>query len=118
MPQVSKGPALDASAAPGEFGLPARAVDSIRGVFASHPQVQRAVVYGSRAKGNYRQGSDIDVVLEAPTLTFTELLRLKTSLDDLMLPYQIDLSALHQIDNPALLDHIQRVGKPLWIRPV
>ena len=99
------------------FGLSARALDLLCGVFASQPHINRALIYGSRAKGNYRPGSDIDVVLEAPAMTFTELLRLKTILDDLMLPYQIDLSALHQIDNPALLDHINRVGKPLWVRP-
>jgi len=99
------------------FGLSARALDLLRGVFAGQPQISRALIYGSRAKGNYRPGSDIDVVLDAPALTLTELLRLKTTLDDLMLPYQIDLSVLHQIDNPALLDHIKRVGKPLWNRP-
>src|SRR5690606_24370348 len=108
--------AADARAGTTDFGLSTDVLDSLRAVFAGQPQVQRAVVYGSRAKGTYRPGSDIDVVLEAPALTFTDLLRLKTNLDDLMLPYQIDLSALHQIDNPALLDHIERVGKPLWVR--
>ena len=117
MPQVSEPVAVGAKAEPADFGLPRRVLDSLCAVFASQPHVQRAMIYGSRAKGNYRPGSDIDVVLEAPTLTFTDLLRLKTSLDDLMLAYQIDLSVLHQIDNPALLDHIKRVGKPLWVRP-
>lgn len=117
MPPVSEHLSVDARAGSTDFGLPMDVLDSLRAAFAGQPQVQRAVVYGSRAKGTHRPGSDIDVVLEAPALTFTDLLRLKTSLDDLMLPYQIDLSALHQIDNPALLDHIQRVGKPLWVRP-
>ena len=43
------------------FGLPEHAVDKIRQVLAAHPEVERAVVYGSRAKGNYRNGSDIDL---------------------------------------------------------
>jgi hypothetical protein len=49
-------------------------------------------------------------------LTFDDLLRIETALDDLMLPWSIDLSLLSYIDNPALLDHITRVGKLLWVR--
>ena len=49
-------------------------------------------------------------------MTYSDCLRLATTLDDLMLPWRIDLSILHQIDNPALLEHIARVGKPLWTR--
>lgn len=117
MPTLSDPIGMNAATVQGCFGLSARALDLLCGVFAGQPQIRRALIYGSRAKGNYRTGSDIDVVLDAPAMTFSELLRLKTSLDDLMLPHQIDLSVMHQIDNPALLDHIQRFGKPLWVRP-
>ena len=101
-------------AAQTDFGLSPRALDLIRGVLARHPGIDRAIVYGSRAKGNYRTGSDIDLTLDAPRLTFSELLRIDSELDDLMLPYTFDLSLLKQIDNSGLLDHITRVGKPLW----
>lgn len=76
----------------------------------------RATVYGSRAKGNFRPGSDIDLTLEGPELTFRDLTRISTALDDLMLPWKIDLSLLSHMDNPALRQHIERVGKPLWVR--
>ena len=99
-----------------DFGLPAAAIAALRKVLSQYPAIERAVVYGSRAKGNYRNGSDIDLTLDGPTLTFTELLHIETTLDDLMLPWKIDLSLLSQIDNPDLLDHIARVGKPLWIK--
>ncbi|OIQ71811.1 hypothetical protein GALL_465720 [mine drainage metagenome] len=98
------------------FGLSARAFALLCGVFSNYPAVDRAIVYGSRAKGNYRNGSDIDIALEGCSLTFDDLLRIETALDDLMLPWSIDLSLLSCIDNPALLDHIARVGKPLWVR--
>ena len=101
-------------ATPGDFGLSPRALGLIRGVLDGHPQIDRAIIYGSRAKGNYRTGSDIDLTLDAPQLTFSELLRIDSELDDLMLPYSFDLSLLKQIDNPGLLSHIARVGKPLW----
>ena len=99
-----------------DFGLSEKALDLLRTTFAATPHVERVIVYGSRAMGNFRQGSDIDLVLEGSSLTWHDLLRLETVLDDLMLPWNIDLSLRSHIDNPALLEHIARVGKPLWIQ--
>lgn len=101
----------------GDFGLPAAAIASLQRVLAQHAGIRQAIVYGSRAKGNYRPGSDIDLTLDAPTLAFGEFLRIDQDLDDLMLPYRIDLSLLTQIDNPDLRSHIARVGKVLWQNP-
>ena len=98
------------------FGLTPRAMKLLRDLFAANPRIERAIVYGSRAKGNYRNGSDIDMALDAPSMDFDVFLRLCTAVDDLMLPWNVDLSLLSHIDNPALLEHIARVGKPLWTK--
>ena len=98
------------------FGLSSATVEKICGVLASHPQVENAVVYGSRAKGTYKNGSDIDLTLEGPELTFDELLTIMGELDDLLLPYTIDLSLLRNIDHPALREHIERAGQELYRR--
>lgn len=98
------------------FGLTPRALKLLRDLFAANPRIERAIVYGSRAKGNYRNGSDIDMALDAPSMDFDVFLRLCTAVDDLMLPWNVDLSLLSHIDNPALLEHIARVGKPLWTK--
>jgi predicted nucleotidyltransferase len=78
--------------------------------------VQQVILYGSRAKGTQRSGSDIDLCLVAPEMELKTLLLLGAQLDDLLLPYSFDLSLHHLIDHPALLDHIQRVGITLWQR--
>ncbi len=91
-------------------GLPPDAVVKIRTVFANHPEVSKVILYGSRAKGNYRPGSDIDLTIHGPAVTLPELFAIEGELDDLLLPYKIDLSLHHQIDNPDLLEHIARVG--------
>ena len=104
-------PSVDA-----EFGLSSRALALLRSLFAAQPLIRRAIVYGSRAKGNFRHGSDIDITLDAPSMDFDGLVRLCSAVDDLMLPWNVDLSLLSHIDNPDLLDHIARVGKPLWIK--
>jgi predicted nucleotidyltransferase len=97
--------------APGKHGLDQKTVHAIKSVFAQYPQIEKTMLYGSRAKGNFKPGSDIDLTLIAPTLTLSELLKIETEIDDLLLPYKVDLSLFHKIENNDLLDHIQRVGK-------
>ena len=92
------------------FGLPESVVEKIRIVFQKHPDIQRVLLYGSRAKGNYQLGSDIDLCLEAEKFTLTQLLKVNNELDDLLLPWKVDLSLKHDIDNQTLLDHISEVG--------
>jgi predicted nucleotidyltransferase len=91
------------------FGLPDHAVEKMRAVFSKHPGVERVVLYGSRAKGNYKNGSDIDLTVMGD-IAFRELLHIDTELDDLLLPWMIDISLFNQIHNPDLIAHISRVG--------
>ena len=82
----------------------------MQAVFARYPQVEQAILYGSRAKGTFRNGSDIDLTLKGDNLTHRELAKIELELDDLSMPYKIDLSLFRQIDNPNLIEHIGRVG--------
>ena len=97
-------------------GLSDATVKKIREVLAGFPEVEKAVLYGSRAKGTFKSGSDIDLTLCGAGLTFSLLARIDTALDDLLLPYEIDLSLMSSITHPALLDHIQRMGVVLYER--
>lgn len=99
------------------FGLPEPTLQAIRQVLANEPAIDRVFLYGSRAKGTHRPGSDIDLAIEGPRLTHDRLLRLATALDELDLPHAIDLSLVHEIENPALLDHIRRVGIAFYPMP-
>jgi len=92
------------------YGLSEDTLARIHEVLAAHPEVEKAVLYGSRAKGNFREGSDIDLCLIGAALSLTQQLQIESELDDLLLPYKIDLSRFHELDTPALIDHIQRVG--------
>ncbi|AGA33348.1 DNA polymerase, beta domain protein region [Thioalkalivibrio nitratireducens DSM 14787] len=98
------------------FGLPPRVIERLRGVFAGWPQIERAVLYGSRAKGIHRNGSDIDLCLVGEQLRVSDLLKINDEIDDLLLPWKVDLSLRHMIDNPDLLEHIGRVGVALYER--
>ncbi len=94
-----------------KYGLPPAVVQKITAVLAQYPQVERATLYGSRAKGNYKSGSDIDLTLHGGAdLTLNVVYRILDNLDDLLLPYTIDLSVFHDIADPHVIDHIQRIG--------
>lgn len=93
------------------FGLPSASISALRSVLARHPGVEGARIYGSRAKGNYRPGSDIDLTLLGGELTQDDLLRIEVEIEALGLPYQVDLSLFDHIENLALRDHIERVGQ-------
>ncbi|MEO8120953.1 MAG: nucleotidyltransferase domain-containing protein [Rhodoferax sp.] len=100
------------------FGLPGSAIDKISSVFARYPQVEKAVLYGSRAKGNYKPGSDIDLTLMGQALTQRLLGDIAEALDDLLLPYSIDLSIFADLNHPDLQAHIERVGVMFYLRSV
>ena len=93
------------------FGLKQKHIDAINQCFEEYESIEVVIIYGSRAKGNYRAGSDIDLTIIEHGLTLSELLKLENELDDLMLPYKIDLSIRRHISNPSLNEHIDRVGK-------
>lgn len=100
-----------------KYGLSEQVIARIQAVLRKYPQVQKAVLYGSRAKGCYKPGSDIDLTLiGGDELTLDVLYHISWELDDLLLPYTFDLSLFHQIDDPDVKDHIQRVGVVLYER--
>ena len=83
----------------------------INHVLALHINVEKALLYGSRARGDYRPGSDIDLILCGESLALADQFEIENELDDLLLPYKIDLSIFHKIENSDLIDRINRVGR-------
>jgi predicted nucleotidyltransferase len=96
------------------FGLKNETINLINSVFSKFPSINEAIIYGSRAKGNYRDGSDIDISLKGADINLDTLNSISLQLDDTLLPYIIDLSIFHQIDNKELVEHIKRAGKVFY----
>lgn len=92
------------------YGLKDLQVGQILSVFSSFKQVEKAILYGSRAKGIHRANSDIDISLIGNDIDLNLLFKIENELDDLLLPYEVDLSIFHKIENQDLIEHIQRVG--------
>lgn len=96
------------------FGLSEKAIKTIVDILAKYPEVETAIIYGSRAKGNYREGSDIDLTFKGQSLTVDTLFKIANDLDDSDSPYLFDLSIYHQLENPNSIDHINRIGKVFY----
>ena len=92
------------------YGLSDKTVEQINTVFSHYPTLHKVLLYGSRAKGTYKNGSDIDLTLVGDALDLPLLQKIETEIDDLLLPYKIDLSIYDDIQNQELKSHIDRVG--------
>lgn len=89
-------------------------LEKLRSVFSSESAVSEVILYGSRAKGSYRPGSDIDLTLKGEGLSTRSIMQLSARIDNLLLPYEVDLSILTHIDNVDLINHIERIGKVVF----
>lgn len=101
-----------------KFGLKEEVIQAIINVLARHPEVEKALLYGSRAKGTYKPASDIDLTMLGEAIDISILNKISWELDDLLLPYTFDLSIYYHLDDPGLLDHINRVGVIFYFREV
>ncbi len=100
-----------------EFGLSEKSMGIIFSIYEKYPQIERVIVYGSRAMGNFREGSDIDMTIIADgVFSDDDLLRVADDFDNSMLPYLVDVSDFSQLKSESLKDHIRRRGKVLYQR--
>jgi hypoxanthine-DNA glycosylase len=96
------------------FGLKEKNIHDIIHVFNGNKNVDTAILFGSRAKGNFKRGSDIDIAIKGKKLTLDDLIKFSCKFDDLNLPWKIDLVLFDRIESPELTAHIERVGILLY----
>lgn len=96
------------------YGLTDIEMQKIIGVFAGNPRIDSAVLYGSRAKGCFKPFSDVDITLTGDSLSRSDLSHVLIEIDDLLLPYQFDISLWHTLKNEELKGHIVRRGIEIY----
>ncbi|HSH35636.1 nucleotidyltransferase domain-containing protein [Schnuerera sp.] len=97
-----------------KYGLKDSTLKKIIDIFANYSKIEKALLYGSRAKGNYKKGSDIDLALIGKNINIKDLNRILLELDELYLPYSFDLVIFDRIENNDLINHINRVGITIY----
>jgi type I restriction enzyme, S subunit len=98
------------------FGLEQHIIDKIITVFEANAKVDKAFVFGSRAKGNYRPDSDIDIAIKGIDITLDDILKMSVAFEDKGIKNKIDLLDYRTIKEPALQEHIDRVGIEFYSR--
>jgi predicted nucleotidyltransferase len=97
-------------------GLPDSTLEQINTVLVRFPEVEKATLFGSRAKFTHKPGSDIDLSLSGEDLDWRTVGRIYHALDDLLLPYRFSLICHDAATDPEVSAHIARVGIPLYVR--
>jgi len=97
-----------------KINLEANTIEKIKNAVKSYTNIRKVILFGSRAKGNAKIGSDIDIALVGENITFREICRLGSEFDQLNLPYKIDILDYSSIKNQELKEHIDRVGIVLF----
>lgn len=97
-------------------GISEKVMAEIAGVLARFSEVERAVLFGSRAKATHKPGSDIDLALVGSALDWRVVGQIDDTLDDLLLPYRFSLIIYDGKTDPAVAAHIERVGVSFFAR--
>ena len=96
-----------------KLGLNQQELDQIISIFRHHPEINKVILFGSRAKGISRLNSDIDLAVDG-IVSDLQIETLAMELDELPLPYKFDVKSVAGIRNPALSEHIARVGVDIY----
>jgi uncharacterized protein len=96
------------------FGINIEQTSRILEVLSLHPAVEQVIIFGSRAKGTFREGSDVDLAVVGKELKLTDLLQIGSELELLSYPFIFDLVLFYGIKDKELIDHINRVGKVFY----
>lgn len=97
-------------------GLSNQETEMLIKALQAHERIEKVVLFGSRALGTQRKGSDIDLALWGKNLGLSDILNISLDIDDLFLPYKIDLLVFDNIKEPALKEHINNFGVVLLQR--
>ena len=97
-----------------KYGLEDSELMLMRDIFAQSANIEKVILYGSRAKGTNKPFSDVDITLVGKNLTEDDLTDVMYRLSESSLPYFCDTSLFSHLINPALIDHIQRRGKVIY----
>ena len=95
------------------FGLPQNTIIEVQAIFTKYPSIEEVIIYGSRAKGDYKKGSDIDLTLKG-SVANAELSNIIDELDESYIPYLFDVSIYNLLQSDSLKEHINSVGKVFY----
>jgi len=99
------------------FGIYDNSFSEIIKELHKYPPIEKAVIFGSRAMGNYKKGSDIDIAVFGENFTYEMLAKLYSELnEELPIPYFIDVLHFETTENEEIKKHILSEGKIIYTK--
>ena len=98
------------------FGLTQKHLEFLRTLFLAYPEIEAVVLFGSRAKGSHKIGSDVDLLLKGEGVTVGTLARLGAAIEDSSFPYFVDLVSENTLTSKELQEHIRQFGVEIYSR--
>ena len=99
-----------------KFGLSQKSLSEVIGFFRNYMEIDEAKLFGSRAMGNFKNGSDIDIAILGDAISLSLILKLKNDFEESSLPYFVDIVNYNSISNPELKRHIDQNGITLYVK--
>lgn len=98
------------------YGLSQQVASELCSIFESYDCIKKVSIFGSRAKGTHTKGSDIDLAIEGTSISQKTVNEILLKIEDLGLLYKVDIVNYHAVTDTPLMRHIDRVGKPFYVR--
>ncbi|MFC4770143.1 nucleotidyltransferase family protein [Effusibacillus consociatus] len=100
-----------------QFGISEKSFQLLLDTFIQYTQVEEVILFGSRAKGNYKKGSDIDLAIKGEECSASLALTLQSYInEELPIPYTVDVIDYNSLNHKELKEHIDRVGIKFYKR--
>jgi predicted nucleotidyltransferase len=100
-----------------DYGITEKSMELLLDTFSKYPQIEEVILFGSRAKGNYKKGSDIDIAIKGKQCSADLALKLQSYInEELLIPYMVDIVDYQSLNHVELKNHIDRVGKSIYHR--
>lgn len=97
-----------------KFGLNETCMTILENIFKKYSLVNEVILYGSRAKGNYHDRSDVEMVICNSKIDRQILGNIILDINNSNFPYTIDISIFEKLENKNLIEHINEVGEILY----
>lgn len=98
-----------------DYGINEKSMELLLDTFSKYPQIEEVILFGSRAKGNYKRGSDIDIAIKGKQCSADLALKLQSYInEELLIPYMVDIVDYQSLNHVELKNYIDRVGKSIY----
>jgi len=97
-----------------KYGIEVSDIEGILSIFKGNVRISRIILFGSRAKGIFTERSDVDIAISGDNLGLKDVIGASLEIDQLYLPYKVDIIIFDRIKEDALIGHINRVGIVLF----